>query len=162
MRAPTTLYIKRPNGRYQPAPPAVVAETAAEFLKPKVKGRPLSSPDILYRYIQMQTQLLEHEVFGVIYVDNRNQVIDTEVLFRGTIDGASVHPREVVKAALNNNAAALILYHNHPSGRAEPSQADEVITRRLKSALGTVDIRLLDHMVIGDNERVSFAERGLI
>ena len=103
-----------------------------------------------------------YEVFCCLYLDNRNRLIMFEELFRGTIDGASVHPREVVRRALEHNAAALILAHNHPSGIAEPSQADEIITRRLKSALGLVDIRVLDHLVVGDGETVSFAERGLL
>ncbi|MGB5209269.1 MAG: JAB domain-containing protein, partial [Gammaproteobacteria bacterium] len=94
--------------------------------------------------------------------DNRNRLIGLEELFRGTIDGASVYPREVVRQALAHNAAAVILAHNHPSGVAEPSQADEAITRRLKNALALVDIRVLDHLVIGDGEAVSFAERGLL
>lgn len=156
------LYIKRPNGRYAAAPPALIAETAAEFMKPEIIREKIDSPDKVYRYITTQTSLLEHEVFGCIYLDNRNRVLDAELLFRGTIDGSSVHPREVVKHCLQANAAAVIFYHNHPSGEAEPSQADEVITRRLKSALATLDIRVLDHLVIGRNQRTSFAERGLL
>ena len=101
------------------------------------------------------------EVFACLFLDNRHRVIAYEELFRGTIDGASVHPREVVKRALHFNTAAVILAHNHPSGIAEPSQADERITQRLKDALALVDIRLLDHMIIGDDV-VSFAERGLL
>ena len=158
----TTLYVRQANGRYKPAPPAVVTQQAAALLKPKLLGSKLGSPGALYHYIRHEVELLEHEVFGLIYLDNRNRVLETEILFRGTIDGASVHPREVVKSCLNTNAAAVILFHNHPSGEAEPSQADEVITRRLKAALACVEIRLLDHMVIGSNTRVSFAERGLI
>jgi DNA repair protein RadC len=99
-------------------------------------------------------------VFACLFLDNRHRVIAFEELFRGTIDGASVHPREVVKHALHHNAAALILAHNHPSGVAEPSRADVQITRRLVAALGLVDIRVLDHLVIGDTEAVSLAERG--
>ncbi len=101
-------------------------------------------------------------MFCCLFLDNRNRVISFDELFRGTIDGASVHPREVVKIALQRNAAAVILAHNHPSGVAEPSQADEIITRRLRDALGLVDIRILDHFVIGEGDCVSFAERGLI
>jgi DNA repair protein RadC len=101
-------------------------------------------------------------VFTCLFLDNRHRVIECEELFRGTIDGASVHPREVVKRALQLNAAALILAHNHPSGVAEPSQADQQLTRRLREALGLVDIRVLDHLVVGDGEAVSFAERGLL
>jgi DNA repair protein RadC len=105
---------------------------------------------------------LEHEVFCCLYLDNRNRVIACEELFRGTIDGASVHPRAVVKRALIHNAAAIILAHNHPSGVAEPSQADELITRRLKQALALVDIRVLDHLIVADAVVESMAERGLL
>jgi DNA repair protein RadC len=101
-------------------------------------------------------------VFCCIYLDNRHRVLGFEELFRGTIDGTSVYPREVVREALDVNAAAVILAHNHPSGVAEPSQADERITRRIRSALELVDIRLLDHLVIGDGSATSLAARGLI
>jgi DNA repair protein RadC len=99
-------------------------------------------------------------VFACLFLDNRHRVICFEELFRGTINGASVHPREVVKKALHHNAAALILAHNHPSGIAEPSEADRQLTKKLQQALGLVDIRVLDHVVIGDGESVAFAERG--
>ncbi|HEY1891520.1 MAG TPA: DNA repair protein RadC [Steroidobacteraceae bacterium] len=105
---------------------------------------------------------LEHEVFSVIYLDSRHRVIECRDLFRGTIDAASVHPREVVKEALGRNAAACILAHNHPSGVAEPSAADELITRKIREALGLVDIRVLDHVVVAAGGTVSFAERGLL
>ena len=105
---------------------------------------------------------LDHEVFCCLYLDNRHRVLRFDQLFRGTIDGTSVYPREVVKEALAVNAAAVILAHNHPSGVAEPSQADERITKRLKSALELVDIRLLDHLIIGDGEATSLASRGLL
>jgi DNA repair protein RadC len=103
-----------------------------------------------------------HELFCCLHLDNRHRLIAFDELFRGTIDGASVHPREVVKQALARNAAAVILAHNHPSGVAEPSQADELVTRRLREALQLVDIRVLDHMIVADNGCLSFAERGLI
>ena len=105
---------------------------------------------------------LEHEVFGVIWLDNQNRSIGYDESFRGTIDAASVYPREVVKAALKENAAGVILVHNHPSGNAEPSSADRAITERLKEALSLVDIRVLDHFVVGDIHHVSFAQRGWI
>jgi DNA repair protein RadC len=103
-----------------------------------------------------------YEVFCCLHLDNRHRLIAFDELFRGTIDGASVHPREVVRQALARNAAAVILAHNHPSGVAEPSQADELITHRLKEALALVDIRLLDHLIVGDGSCVSFAEKGLL
>jgi len=105
---------------------------------------------------------LEHEMFCVLFLDKRHRLIEYVELFRGTIDGASVHPREVVKLALAKNAAALVLAHPHPSGVAEPSQADELITQRLKDALSLVDIRVLDHVIIAGGVAVSLAERGVI
>jgi DNA repair protein RadC len=125
-------------------------------------GSVLSNPRATREFLRMRLRDLRHEVFCCVYLDNRNRVIAFEELFRGTIDGASVHPREVVKEALARNAAAVILAHNHPSGIAEPSQADELITRRLKEALALVDIRVLDHLVVGDEVCESFAERGLL
>ena len=123
-------------------------------------GSALANPRATRDFLRMRLRDLPHEVFCCVYLDNRHRVIAFEELFRGTIDGASVHPREVVKQALARNAAAVILVHNHPSGLAEPSQADELITRRLKEALGLVDIRVLDHLVVGDAVCESFAERG--
>ncbi|HSN71277.1 MAG TPA: DNA repair protein RadC [Steroidobacteraceae bacterium] len=125
-------------------------------------GPALANPRATREFLHMRLRDLEHEVFCCLYLDNRHRVIAFEELFRGTIDGASVHPREVVKRALTRNAAALILAHNHPSGIAEPSQADELITRRLKEALALVEIRVVDHLVVGDGNCVSFAERGLL
>lgn len=126
------------------------------------RGAPLTDPEATRRYLVARLRDLPHEVFACLFLDNRHRVIAFEELFRGTLDGASVHPREVVKAALRHNAAALILAHNHPSGVAEPSDADRLITRRLREALGLVDIRILDHFVVGDGYGVSFAERGLL
>lgn len=125
------------------------------------RGEPLTSPANTRKYLQLKFAGLEHEVFAVLFLDQRHRVICFEEMFRGTIDGASVYPREVVKAALKHNAAAVIFAHNHPSGVAEPSQADQNITRRLQDALALVDIRVLDHFVVGA-EVVSFAERGLL
>jgi DNA repair protein RadC len=103
----------------------------------------------------------EHEVFVCLFLDNQHRVIACDELFRGTIDGASVYPREVVKAALQYNAAALIMAHNHPSGISDPSQADRVITEKLKEALALIDVRVLDHFIVGENV-YSFAEHGLL
>jgi DNA repair protein RadC len=105
---------------------------------------------------------LEHEVFSAIFLDNRHRILTYEEMFRGTIDGASVHPREVVKRAIQLNAAAVIFAHNHPSGIAEPSKADEAITKRLANALKLIDVRVLDHLIIAGADVVSFAERGLL
>lgn len=126
------------------------------------RGKPLTDPAATRKYLLAKLRDMPHEVFSCLYLDNRHRVIRFEELFRGTIDGASVHPREVVRAALKHNAAALIFAHNHPSGVAEPSDADRRLTRRLTDALALVDIRVLDHFVVGDGEVVSFAERGWI
>jgi DNA repair protein RadC len=126
------------------------------------RGDALTSPDATRRYLASRLRDRPQEVFAALFLDNRHRVIAFEELFFGTIDGASVHPREVVRRALAHNAAALILAHNHPSGVAEPSRADESITRRLKEALALVDIRVLDHLIVGDGEMVSLAERGLV
>jgi len=128
------------------------------------KGPAVTSPQIVRDYLFLQLATLRHEVFGVIYLDNRHRIIACVEEFRGTIDGASVHPREIVKAALSHNASAVVFYHNHPSGVAEPSRADDTLTRRLKEALSLIDIRVLDHLIVGDkvDSIVSFAERGLI
>ena len=125
-------------------------------------GPPLSNPRATREFLRAQLRDRDHEVFCCLFLDNRHRVIAFDEVFRGTIDGASVHPRDVVKLALARNAAAVILAHNHPSGIAEPSQADEMITGRLRDALALVDIRVLDHIVVGDGACVSFAERGLI
>jgi len=125
-------------------------------------GDALTNPKATREFLRVRLRDLQHEVFCCLFLDNRHRILGFEELFRGTIDGASVHPREVVKRALSQNAAAVILAHNHPSGVAEPSHADELITRRLKDALALVDIRLLDHIVVGDGQCVSMAERGMV
>jgi DNA repair protein RadC len=125
-------------------------------------GEAIRSPADTQSFLRAKIRHLGHEMFCCLYLDNRHRVLRFDELFRGTIDGTSVYPREVVKEALAINAAAVILAHNHPSGVAEPSQADERITRRLKSALELVDIRLLDHLIIGDSETTSLASRGLL
>jgi len=125
-------------------------------------GPPLHSPAATREFLVARLRDIPHELFCCLHLDNRHRLIAFEELFRGTIDGASVHPREVVKQALARNAAAVILAHNHPSGIAEPSHADELITRRLREALQLVDIRVLDHLIVADNGCLSFAERGLL
>lgn len=123
-------------------------------------GPLLGSPSDTRDFLTVQLAALEHEVFAVVFLDNRHRVITFKKMFRGTIDGTSVHPREVVKSALRLNAAAVILAHNHPSGVAEPSRADRVLTRRLTEALLCIEVRVLDHFVVGGTKLVSFAERG--
>jgi DNA repair protein RadC len=126
------------------------------------RGDALTDPLTTQRYLVARLRAYPFEVFSCLFLDNRHRVLAFEELFRGTIDGASVHPREVVKRSLVHNAAAVILAHNHPSGVAEPSRADTLLTQRLKEALALVDIRVLDHIIVGDGETLSFAERGLI
>lgn len=124
------------------------------------RGDALGNPDDTRRFLQARLRHYPYEVFACLFLDNRHRVIEFQELFRGTIDGASVYPRGVVRQALTVNAAAVIFAHNHPSGVAEPSNADYQLTRRLREALGLVDIRVLDHLVIGDGQTVSLAERG--
>lgn len=127
-----------------------------------VVGEPLKCPADTERFLRARLRDLPHEIFCCLFLDNRHRVLHFAELFRGTIDGTSVYPREVVKEALRQNAAAVIVAHNHPSGVAEPSQADERITRRLKAALELVDIRLLDHLIVGDGTSTSLASRGCV
>lgn len=144
-------------------PDNIKLELAKDYLyESKIKTEPLTSPELTKLYLSTKVVQEEQEVFGVMFLNNENQVIHEEIMFKGTIDAVSVYPREVVKAALKHNAVSSIFYHNHPSGVAEPSQADRRITRRLVDALGLVDIRVLDHFVVGMGEVVSFAERGWI
>lgn len=122
----------------------------------------MDDPRAMREFVRMRLRDLPYEIFGCLFLDNRYRLIAFEELFRGTIDGAIVHPREVVKRALARNAAAVVLVHNHPSGLADPSQADEYLTQRLKEALALVDIRVVDHLIVGDGGCESFAERGLL
>lgn len=122
----------------------------------------LTNPRDTCDYLQAQLSSYQHEVFACLFLDTKHRIICFEKLFNGTIDGASVYPREVAKKALKHNAAAVIFAHNHPSGIAEPSQADRQITLKLKDSLALLDIRVLDHIVVGDNYTISFVERGLL
>ena len=142
----------------------MLSKRAAAILEARCvrEGDVLSNPTDARRAVQLRTATLEHEIFGLVYLDNKHRVLGFEDLFRGTIDGCTVHPREVVKAALRMNAAAVLIYHNHPSTDPTPSRADELLTQRLKEALNLLDIRVIDHIVIGGTEVVSFAERGLL
>jgi DNA repair protein RadC len=126
------------------------------------RGAALGSSRDTREYLKACLRDLEHEVFCALFLDNRHRVLAFEELAAGTLNGTAVYPREVVKRALRHNAAAVIFAHNHPSGVAEPSRADELLTQRLKEALALVEIRVLDHVVVGDGEWVSFSERGLL
>jgi DNA repair protein RadC len=140
-----------------------ILDAARQALSLRVrKGTGFTSPRVTADYLRVRLGTLDHEVFCVIYLTKRHQFIACEDLFRGTIDGASVYPREVLKEALKHNAAAVILAHNHPSGIAEPSQADIEITKQLKEVLDLVEIRVLDHLIIAGGDTTSFAERGLL
>jgi len=126
------------------------------------RGDVLTSPEATRAYLSQQLRHYQYEVFACLFLDNQHHILEFEELFRGTIDSASVYPREVVKKALAHNAAAVIFAHNHPSGISEPSQADKLITDKLKQALALIDIRVLDHFIIGDGMPYSFAENGLL
>ncbi len=141
---------------------AALEIASRQLLEQLERGACISSPQDTRRFLTARLRDLPHEVFACLFLDNRHRVIRFEELFRGSIDGASVYPREVVKRALALNAAAAIFAHNHPSGVAEPSAADTRITQRLKTALALVEVRVLDHIVVGDGEAVSFAESGLL
>jgi DNA repair protein RadC len=140
----------------------IVAAARRAMTRRVRRGIPLDSPCAVRDFLTIKLGALEYELFAVLLLDTRHRLIDYVELFRGTVDKASVHPREVVKLALARNASALVLAHPHPSGAAEPSQADELITRRLKEALELVDIRVLDHIIVAGGETVSFCERGLL
>ncbi|EZQ15646.1 RadC family protein [Halopseudomonas bauzanensis] len=140
-----------------------VLEWAQSILEARFKrSNYLTNPSMVRGYLQAQLATEEREVFAIILLDSQHGVLGFEKLFYGTIDSASVYPREVIKTVLNANAAAVIIAHNHPSGNPEPSRADIALTTRLRDALNTIDVRLLDHLVVGGLEIVSFAERGLI
>jgi DNA repair protein RadC len=146
------LLIRNERGETRPATGEEILRTAREVMNRKVRrGTSMSSPQLVRDFLAIKLGTLEHEIFCVLLLDSRHRLIEFVELFRGTIDGASVHPREVVKVALAKNAAALVACHPHPSGVAEPSQADEQITHRLKAALELVQIRLLDHCLGGLN-----------
>lgn len=140
-----------------------VLSRAAKILENQVKDCDvLVSPDSTRQFIKYKLAARESEHFAVILLDNRHRVIEYVELFNGTIDTAAVYPREVVKTCLNHNAAAVIFAHNHPSGVAEPSETDINLTRKLVSALGLIDIRVLDHLIVGNPDITSMAERGLM
>ena len=141
---------------------AVLEIARRHFMEILERSDALTSPETTRAYLSAQLKGYHYEVFACLFLDNQHRTIELEELFRGTIDGASVYPREVVKRALYHNAAAVIFAHNHPSGISEPSQADRQITDKLKQALGLLEIRVLDHFIIGDGMPYSFAEHGLI
>ena len=157
------MYRRLPGAGREPGTTAKALELARRHYGAALRpGEPLHSPADTRRFLTAQLRDRPYEVFCCLYLDNRHRLIVFEELFRGTIDGAAVHPREVLRQALSYNAAAIILAHNHPSGVAEPSHADELITVRLRDALALVDIRVLDHLIVAGPEAVSLAERGVL
>jgi DNA repair protein RadC len=156
------LMVRDENGVYRPATGHETIEAAQWELKTRfARGAALDGPERTKETLQLRLACREHEVFAILWLDQRHRIIAFEELFQGSISGASVYPREVVKMALKHNAAAAIFSHNHPSGVAEPSQADRHITQRLKDALALVDVRVLDHVIVAENT-YSFAEMGLL
>jgi DNA repair protein RadC len=160
------LFVEQEAGHYLIANPITleqICSITSDLLAQHFQyGEGLTSSAITVQYLQSKLAMKEHEVFSCIFLNSQHQVLACEDLFTGTIDSTSVYPREVVKRVLHHNAAAVILSHNHPSGVPEPSQADQTITKRLQEALKLIDVRVLDHLVIGGADTVSFAERGLL
>jgi DNA repair protein RadC len=161
--AVAALLVRDVDGQYRPASSEEVLQQARRVLSQRVRrGATMSSPEAVKDYLRVQLGVLEHEVFCVIFLDAQHRIVALKEMFRGTVTQTSVYPREVVKEALAVNAAAVILAHNHPSGVAEPSRADEFLTHSLRQALALVDVRVLDHLVVAGADVTSFVELGLM
>jgi DNA repair protein RadC len=159
----SSLLVRDDQGRYMQATADQILEAARQVIDQKIpRGALFTSPELVKDYLRTKLVGFEHEVFAALFLDTKHRLIEYAELFRGTIDQASVYPREVVKAALRVNAAAVVFSHNHPSGNPEPSHADKALTQRLREALAIVEIRTLDHIVVGSEGTVSFAEQGLL
>lgn len=159
----SSLFLQDEQGHYLPATPEQILDIARRVVDLQLRdGMLFSSPAVVKSFLGTKLAGYEREVFVMLSLDTRHRFLDFVELFQGTIDGAEVHPREVVKRALKCNAAAVIIAHNHPSGDAEPSAADRAVTARLKQALALVDVRLLDHFVVGGSNILSLAERGWV
>lgn len=159
----SSLMVRDAQGRYLLASAEQILEAARQAIEHKMqRGMSFLSPEVVKEYLRAKLAGFEHEVFAVLFLDTHHRLIEYAEMFRGTIDGASVYPRELVKEALRHNAAAVIVSHNHPSGNPEPSATDRALTQRLKEALGLVDVRVLDHVIVAGSSTASFAERGLI
>lgn len=158
------LFVRDTRRRYRPANADQIIEAARQVVDQRMqRGTPLTDPAMAGRFFRDKLAGLEREVFAAVFLDTRHRLIDYAELFFGTVDGAEIHPREVVRQALLLNAAAIVVAHNHPSGEPTPSAADRAVTSRLKQALALVDVRLLDHFVIGGNAiPVSMAARGWV
>lgn len=159
----SSLFVRDARRRYQPATADQILEAARLVVDQRMqRGMAFTTPQLVRSFMCTKLAGFEREVFAVVYLDCRHRFIAYAELFQGTVDGAEVHPREVVRGALLHNAAALIVAHNHPSGSPEPSAADRAVTARLKQALALVDVRLLDHVIVGGHETVALAERGWV
>lgn len=158
------LFVRDSAGAVRPAAPKEILAAAREVVLQEIqRGQPMNSPKLVREFLQLRlNHSLELEVFGIMYLNPLAELIAYDEPFRGSLSSAAVYPREIVKAALAHNAASVILAHNHPSGHAEPSRADVNITRQLKDALALVGTNVLDHLVIGGRNIVSFAEKGLL
>jgi DNA repair protein RadC len=159
----TTLYTRDEQGQFEIASGALILDAAKTQLRSRIRhGTPLNNPQLVRDFLTVTLGDRDCEYFCLLLLDTRHRLLQFVELFRGTIDGARVYPREVVKAVLDAQAAAVVVVHNHPSQVAEPSAADELITRKLRSALDVIEVRLLDHLIVAGAEVVSFAERGLL
>ena len=159
----SALLVQEVAGAYRPAQAEEVLQAAQALLLGRVRGREvMSSPGVVRDFLRVRLGALEHEVFAVVHLDAQNRVLEYVEMFRGTVTQTSVYPREIVKEAIARNSAAVLLVHNHPSGVAQPSRADEALTTTLKAALALVDVRVLDHLIVAGPEILSFAERGLL
>jgi DNA repair protein RadC len=158
----TTLYIQEESGFRKASDDDVITSAQGLISKRFRRGSPvLSSPGRMREFLSIHLGACESEIFGIIHLDNRYRSLGAEDLFRGTIDGAAVYPRVIIKSVLARNSAAAVCYHNHPSGNSQSSHADEAITIRIRDALSLIDVRLIDHLIIGENI-FSFAEAGLL
>jgi DNA repair protein RadC len=157
------LMVRDAHGQYSPATTDMILAAARQAVDLKMqRGGHFGSSTIVAAYLQDMLGGLDHEVFGIIFLDLKNNFIEYSEMFRGTIDSATVHTREVVKEALRHNCSAVVISHNHPSGDLKPSAADIEMTRRLKEALALVEVRLHDHVIVGGNASASFVALGLI
>lgn len=159
----TSLMVRDSQGRYLLATADQILEAARQAIEHKMqRGASFSSPAAVKEYLCAKLGGFEHEVFAVLFLDTQHRLIEYAEMFHGTIDSASVYPREVVEETLRLNAAAVIISHNHPSGNPEPSAADKAMTAQLRQALALVDVRTLDHIIVAGSRTTSFAERGLL
>ena len=157
------LYVHSADGTVESATPEQILVAARQVLAHRVRrGATLSSPRSVYEYLTVKLGTLDYEVFGLILLDQRHKVIEYVELFRGTLSGANVYPREIVKLVMEKGAAGVVLFHNHPSSVSDFSHADELITKRLVSCLELIDAKVIDHLIVGAGDVLSFAERGLL